>query len=87
MRTSALRRLARAATAVTLAVLGVSFALVLALRWLDPANGKDWSIDLATAPEAQTCVLALLGAGMFLATVAAFLFARREFRMKTPAGG
>lgn len=60
---------------------------VLALRWLAPASGREWSIDLAKAPEAQTCVLALLGAGMFLAAVAAFLFARREFRMKTPTGG
>jgi hypothetical protein len=31
-------------------------------------------------------VLTLLGAGLLLATVGAFFFARREFRMKTPAG-
>ena len=59
---------------------------VLVLRWLDPASGKEWSIDLATAPEAWTCVLTLLGAGLLLAIAAAFYFARSEFRMKTPAG-
>ncbi len=37
---------------------------VLVLRWLEPANGSEWSIDLATAPEAQKCVLTLLGVGM-----------------------
>ncbi|MBP7711478.1 MAG: monofunctional biosynthetic peptidoglycan transglycosylase [Gammaproteobacteria bacterium] len=36
MRTSALRRLGRAAAATTLAVLGASVALVLLLRWVDP---------------------------------------------------
>lgn len=60
---------------------------VLALRWLDPAGGNGWSIDLAAAPEAPACVLTLLGTGVLLAAVAAFLFARSEFRMKTPAGG
>ncbi|OHB79340.1 MAG: hypothetical protein A2W31_03890 [Planctomycetes bacterium RBG_16_64_10] len=59
---------------------------VLVLRWLDPASGKEWSIDLATAPEAWTCVLTLLGVGLLLATAAAFFFARSEFHMKTPAG-
>ena len=59
---------------------------VLALRWLEPADGKEWSIDLATAPDAQTCVLTLLGVGLVLAVAAAFFFAGREFRMKTPEG-
>jgi ABC-2 type transport system permease protein len=59
---------------------------VLALRWLEPASGKQWSIDLKTAPEAQTCVLVLLGMGLVLAAVSAFLFTSREFRMKTPEG-
>ena len=26
---------------------------VLVLRWLEPASGKEWSIDLATAPECE----------------------------------
>ncbi len=59
---------------------------VLVLRWLEPASGKEWSIDLATAPEARTCVLTLLGVGLVLATAAALFFAGREFRMKTPEG-
>ena len=37
---------------------------VLVLRWLEPANGsREWSINLATAPDAQTCVLTLLSVG------------------------
>ena len=59
---------------------------VLALRWLKPAGGNDWSIDLTTAPETQTCVLVLLGVGSVLAVAAALFFARSEFRMKTPEG-
>ncbi len=59
---------------------------VLVLRWLDPVGGKDWSIDLATAPEARTCVLVLLGVGAATALLAALVFAGREFRMKTPEG-
>jgi ABC-2 type transport system permease protein len=59
---------------------------VLVLRWLAPASGKEWSIDLATAPQAQTCVLALLGAGLVMALATALVFAAREFRMKTPEG-
>jgi ABC-2 type transport system permease protein len=59
---------------------------VLALRWLEPASAKDWSIDLATAPEAMTCVLTLLGVGLVSSIVAAIFFAAREFRMKTPEG-
>ena len=57
---------------------------VLVLRWLNPASGRDWSISLATAPSAQTCVLTLVGVGLVLAIAAAFLFAWKEFRMKTP---
>jgi ABC-type Na+ transport system ATPase subunit NatA len=59
---------------------------VLVLRWLEPAHGTEWSINLVTAPYARTCVLTLLGAGLVLAAAAAFFFAGREFRMKTPEG-
>jgi len=59
---------------------------VLVLRWMNPAGGKDWSIDLSTAPQAQTCVITLLCAGLVLAVAAALIFAGREFRMKTPEG-
>lgn len=57
---------------------------VLALRWLEPASGREWSINLATAPDTRTCVLTFLGVGSVLALAAAFFFARSEFRMKTP---
>jgi ABC-2 type transport system permease protein len=59
---------------------------VLVLRWLEPASGKDWWIDLATAPTARNCVLTLLGAGLFFALAGALIFTAREFRMKTPEG-
>ena len=59
---------------------------VLVLRWLNPASGNEWAIDMTTAPQAQTCVLTLLIAGLVLAVAAALIFAGREFRMKTPEG-
>ncbi len=59
---------------------------VLVLRWLEPAAGRDWAIDLTTAPQARTCVLVLLGVGVVLALAAAIFFTEREFRMKTPEG-
>lgn len=59
---------------------------VLVLRWLAPAAGRDWQIDLVTAPPARTCVLTLLTVGIVSALLASLLFAGREFRMKTPEG-
>jgi len=59
---------------------------VLVLRWMKPQADLDWSIDLATAPPMQTCVLVVLGAAALLAIVAAVVFAAKEFRMKTPEG-
>jgi ABC-2 type transport system permease protein len=59
---------------------------VLVLRWLAPADGKEWWIDLATAPMVRTCVLILLSVGLVLALAAALYFATKEFRMKTPEG-
>ena len=59
---------------------------VLVVRWLEPTAGRDWAINLATAPPARTCVLTLLAAGIVSAILAALLFASREFRMKTPEG-
>jgi ABC-2 type transport system permease protein len=59
---------------------------VLILRWLSPADGKVWAIDLAKAADVQTCVFVLLGAGLVLAVAGAFYFAGKEFRMKTPEG-
>jgi ABC-2 type transport system permease protein len=59
---------------------------VLTLRWIAPPNGKDWDIILYTAPSSRACVLSLLCAGLVLALSAAFLFAAKEYRMKTPEG-
>jgi hypothetical protein len=59
---------------------------VLILRWLEPASGKEWAINLATAPDVRTCVLTLLSVGLILTVASAFIFAGREFRMKTPEG-
>jgi len=59
---------------------------VLVLRWVDRDGGTDWSIDLAAAPAAPTCVLVLLGVGLISALAAALYFTAREFRMKTPEG-
>ena len=59
---------------------------VLVLRWMHPSMGREWSIDLATAPHIRACVLTLLCAGLTLAVIASVIFAAREFRMKTPEG-
>jgi ABC-2 type transport system permease protein len=59
---------------------------VLVLRWLDAPLGKEWSIDLATAPSAGNCVLTLLGASVVFVLIGALTMMRREFRMKTPEG-
>ena len=60
---------------------------VLVLRWLEPASGAAWKVDLMTAPTATACVLILLGAGLALAVLGSLIFSTREFRMKTPEGG
>jgi hypothetical protein len=59
---------------------------VLVLRWLDAPLGKEWSIDLTTAPSAGDCVLTLLGASAVFVLIGALTMTRREFRMKTPEG-
>ncbi len=70
----------------------VFYVRVLAVRWLD-LPGRDltnwleaWGLDLDTAPDVRTCVLTLLGIGLVSTLLAALLFARQEFRMKTPEG-
>jgi ABC-2 type transport system permease protein len=66
---------------------------VLALRWLalpEPLLNRwqqAWSVNLERAPDAETCVLRLVAAAVALTVVGAYVFARREFRMKTPEGG
>jgi ABC-2 type transport system permease protein len=59
---------------------------VLALRWLQPPDGRAWSIDLETAPSATECALTLLGASAVFVFLGAVMMMRREFRMKTPEG-
>jgi hypothetical protein len=56
------------------------------LRWLQPDTGQDWGINLATAPSVQTCVLILCGLGLTLVVFAGAIFARSEYRVKTPEG-
>jgi ABC-2 type transport system permease protein len=58
---------------------------VLAVRWLD-MPGSDWSIDLATAPSAATCLIVLLSISAVFTLLGALTFGLREFRVKTPEG-
>ncbi len=60
---------------------------VLVLRWLEPAAGWQWKVNMNTAPTATTCVLVLLGAGLVFAILGSLIFSNREFGMKTPEGG
>jgi ABC-2 type transport system permease protein len=59
---------------------------VLSLRWLDVPLGKEWSIDLDTAPSSLDSVLTLLAACAVFMLIGALMMMRREFRMKTPEG-
>ena len=35
---------------------------VLTMRWLNPPDGREWRLDLTTAPSAGGCVMTLLAA-------------------------
>jgi ABC-2 type transport system permease protein len=59
---------------------------VLEVRWLG-LDGQPWSIDLETAPTASTSLACLAGASAVFLGLGAWLFAAREFRVKTPEGG
>jgi len=48
--------------------------------------GVDWSIDLATAPSAATCLIVLLSISAVFTVLGALTFGLREFRVKTPEG-
>ena len=61
------------------------YVRVLCGRWLG-LEPSEWSINLAEAPDATTCVLTLTLASLATAAVAAFAFTVREFRVKTPEG-
>lgn len=62
------------------------YVRILAERWLG-LHVDSWTIDLATAPNGLEALLTLIGAGIVLAGLSAWLFGRREIRMKTPEGG
>lgn len=59
---------------------------VLTYRWLNPADAKEWSIDLAKAPTVRDCLLTLLGTSAAFALLGALKMMQHEFRMKTPEG-
>jgi ABC-2 type transport system permease protein len=58
---------------------------VLAVRWLG-LDGGFASIDVDEAPAAATSLAALLGATALFLVFGAWLFSKREFRVKTPEG-
>jgi ABC-2 type transport system permease protein len=60
---------------------------ILAMRWFDPPESKEWAIDLTQAPSAETCMLTLLGASLVFTLLGAWLMMRREFHVKTPEAG
>ncbi|MBP3958679.1 ABC transporter permease [Gemmata sp. G18] len=69
----------------------VYYVRTLSLRWLDlPAEQlrrcqDAWGMtELDKLPSSSGCALGLLGFGAVLALVSALLFARSEFRVKTP---
>jgi ABC-2 type transport system permease protein len=57
----------------------------LCIHWLG-LSVSDWAINPATAPSVTTCLLTLIGAGLVLALLGAWLFSVSEFRVKTPEG-
>src|SRR5262249_34785754 len=69
----------------------VYYVRTLTLRWLDlPAEQlrrcqQAWGMtDLTKLPSSGECVLALLWFGVVVSLLSALLFARSEFRVKTP---
>jgi ABC-2 type transport system permease protein len=58
---------------------------VLWIRWL-ALREAEWSINLDQAPSATSCIAILLLSGAISAAIGAWLFARNEFRVKTPEG-
>ncbi len=62
------------------------YVRILAERWLG-LHVESWGIDLETAPSGAEALWTLLGASLVLAVASAWLFGRREIRVKTPEGG
>lgn len=63
----------------------VHYFRVLCARWLD-LRPRAWQLNLTAAPTAENAVLILAAAGLLATVAGAFLFAGREFRVKTPEG-
>src|SRR5581483_337692 len=57
------------------------YVRILAERWLG-LHVDSWSIDLAEAPSGTEALLTLLVAATVLSVMAAWLFGRREIRVK-----
>ena len=69
----------------------VYYVRTLALRWLDLPAGllrqcqQSWGMtDLDKLPSSGECALTLLVFGAVVSVVSALMFARSEFRVKTP---
>ncbi len=62
------------------------YVRILAERWLG-LHVDSWGIDLDLAPSGAEAFWSLLGAALVLAVASAWLFGRREIRVKTPEGG
>ena len=58
---------------------------VISVRWLEQKSA-DWNIDLKLAPTAWECLWTLTIATLVFSFAAAWIFDRREFRLKTPEG-
>ena len=61
------------------------YVRVLAERWLG-LHVDSWSIKLDESPSGPEALLTLLAAALVLSVGAAWLFGRREIRVKTPEG-
>ena len=70
----------------------VHYVRTLIVRWLDlPVDTlsrmlRDWHLDLDTLPTTPEAVRRLVFTGLIGTALAAWWFARREFRVKTPEG-
>ena len=58
---------------------------VLTIRLLD-LKAEPWNIDLKVAPDATRAALNLAIAALVMTVLGGFVFARKEFRVKTPEG-
>jgi ABC-2 type transport system permease protein len=59
---------------------------VVAVRWLAPANSRNWNLELQDSDTTASFVWTLLIASAVLILMGMVMTARKEFRMKTPEG-